>query len=105
MQTNENNRGYTARETEYTKHGADIGPEAVRSSFTQELHLSWCTFFNNAYRSTTRGKNNLEQIIMCLSLEMTVYGFFLVFFFFKLFDGHIHMSFLGAIGTPVLDFW
>ena len=27
------------------------------------------------------------------------------FFFFKVFGGHVHMSFLGATGTPVLDFW
>ena len=32
---------------------------------------------------------------------------FLIFFccFFKVFVGHIHMSFLGATGTPVSDFW
>ena len=26
-------------------------------------------------------------------------------FFLKVFGGHIHMSFFGATGTPVLDFW
>ena len=30
------------------------------------------------------------------------YSFFL---FFSFFVGHIHMSFFGATGTPVLDFW
>ena len=26
-------------------------------------------------------------------------------FFLKFFVGHMHMSYFGATGTPVLDFW
>ena len=31
--------------------------------------------------------------------------FFKFFFFLSFFVGHIHMSYFGATGTPVLDFW
>ena len=32
-------------------------------------------------------------------------NFFFLLFFLSLFVGHIHMSYFGATGTPVLDFW
>ena len=33
------------------------------------------------------------------------HNFFFKFFLKVFFDGHIHMSYFGATGTPVLDFW
>ena len=49
--------------------------------------------------------------LVCMLLVRNLYyliSFFFFFFFFFLnsfFVGHIHMSYFGATGTPVLDFW
>ena len=46
---------------------------------------------------------NYKQIFLMSLLTFWYNSYY--FFFKKVFGGHIHISFFGATGTPVLNFW
>ena len=52
----------------------------------------------------------VEPVNCCRSIILAAFPFCIhdtavVLFFKVFFVGHIHMSYFGATGTPVLDFW
>ena len=61
----------------------------------EDLSLKFINLLRPSTQQSTSIKHIVFKLVMCVGI------FF--FFFFLIFGGH--MSFFGATGTPVLDFW
>ena len=82
-----------------------------------DLSMSWAVYFSQAYWSnwpevligemywSDQTRLNLSNDVTMWNLTSGRYFSTSELEFFNVFGGHIHISYFGATGAPVLDFW